>query len=364
MRANRLLVMTTHVGRRRTVEEKHQRATLPPQVVLYQIACGHYLSRALALAAKLGVADLLKEGPRPVAQLAASTATDAGALRRVLRLLVSAGVFAESENCEFALTPLSECLRADVPGSARAMAMLFGGVRIQESWADLEYCVRTGEPAFRKRGIVDHFAEMAKDPAETATFDAAMADFTRLAAMAVAATYDFSTLRTLVDVGGGNGALLIGILQAHPHLQGVVFDQVHAVERARAQIAAAGLSERCQATAGDFFAEVARGGDAYLLKHVIHDWEDARALVILRNCRRVMAPGAKLLLVEGVYPQRIDQSLTSRGAAANDVNMLVCTGGRQRSEREFRDLYAAAGFRLTRIVPTPARVAVIEGEPA
>ena len=236
-------------------------------------------------------------------------------------------------------------------------------VRIQEAWADLEYCVRTGDPAFRKRGIVDNFAEMARDPETTAVFDMAMADFTKIAAIAVAANYDFSALRTVVDVGGGNGALLIGILDAHPHLHGVVFDQEHAAARAREQIAARGLAARCQAVGGDFFAEVPSGGDGYLLKHVIHDWDDERATTILRNCRRAMAPTGTLLLVEGTYPPRVDQSLASRGAAANDVNMLVNTGGRQRSEEEFRSLFAAAGFTLTRIIPTPINVSVIEGKP-
>jgi len=343
------------------MEPKSPRSTLPPQAVLYQMAVGHYLSRALHLAAKLGIADFLQDGPRSAEQLAAATEMHAPSLQRVLRLLVSVGVFEEQENGDFAQTELSRCLCGDVPGSARAMAMLFGGVRIQDSWRELEYCVRTGEPAFRKRGVADPFVEMAKDPGEAANFDAAMADFTRLAAMAVAATYDFSSLGTIVDVGGGNGALLIGILAAHPHLRGIVFDQAHAVRSAQREIARAGLAERCEAVAGDFFAEVPRGSDAYLLKHVIHDWNDERAQAILANCHRAMAANGKLLLVEGVYPARIEQSLGSRGAAANDVNMLVNTGGRQRSEEEFRALYDRAGFTLTRIVPTPGNVSVIEG---
>ena len=343
------------------MEPKPSRSTPPPQAVLYQMAIGHYLSRALHLAAKLGIADFLQDGPRSAEQLAAATETDTSSLRRVLRFLVSAGVFEERDDGGFALTDLSQCLRGDAPGSSRAMVMLFGGERVQTAWGDLEYCVRTGEPAFRKHGISDHFAEMAKDPAEAARFDAAMADFTRLAAVAVAASYDFSALRTIVDVGGGNGALLIGILGAHPHLRGVVFDQPHAVQRAQRQIEEAGFAERCEAVAGDFFAGVPRGGDAYMLKHVIHDWNDERALAILRNCHDAMPANGKLLLVEGIYPARIDQSLASRGAAANDVNMLVNTGGRQRSEGEFRALYDAAGFGLTQIVPTPGNVSVIEG---
>jgi SAM-dependent methyltransferase len=191
-----------------------------------------------------------------------------------------------------------------------------------------------------------------------------MADFTKLAAIAVAATYDFSPFRTIIDVGGGNGALLLGILRANPDLEGIVADRPEVAERAEREIAASGLAKRCRAVAVDFFSEVPGGADAYVLKHVIHDWDDERARTILANCRRVIPPNGKLLLIEGVYPPRIDDSLESRGAAANDVNMLVATGGRQRSEDEFRSLYSAAGFRLTRIVPTPARVSVIEGVPA
>ena len=340
-----------------------ERPALPPQMALYQMAIGHYLSRALHLAAKLGVADLLKDGARRAEELAEATDTHAPSLRRVLRFLASVGVFEEREDGRFALTALAECLRADLPGSSRAMVLLFAGIGIQDSWKELEWCVRTGEPAYRKRGATDPFAEMAKDPAQAANFDAAMADFTKMTAVAVAAAYDFTPLRTLVDVGGGNGALLLGILKAYAHLQGVVADRADVVERAKKEIAASGLGARCRAVAIDFFREVPGDADAYVLKHVIHDWDDGRARTILANCRRVVPPNGRLLLVEGVYPPRIDGSPESRGAAANDVNMLVSTGGRQRSEAEFRSLYSAAGFRLTKIVPTPARASVIEGVP-
>jgi SAM-dependent methyltransferase len=335
---------------------------LPPQLALYQMAVGHYFSRAIYLSAKLGIADLLKDGPRDYRDLAKLTETHAPSLNRVMRLLASAGVFAEHENGKFALTPMGECLRSGVPGSSRAMAMLFAGDRVQQNWQDLEYCVRTGEPAYRRRGITDPFADPLRTPEESATFDAAMADFTKLAAVAVAATYDFSAFSTIVDVGGGNGALLIGILKANSSLRGIVYDQPAAALRATEQIEGNGLAERCRAVGGDFFRDVPSGADAYLLKHVIHDWDDTRAVTILKNCHRAMAPNGKLLIVEGVYPPRIEHSTESRGAAANDVNMLVSTGGRQRSEAEFRALYDTSGFKLTRIVPTLARVCVIEGE--
>ena len=177
------------------------------------------------------------------------------------------------------------------------------------------------------------------------------------------ARYHSHCYRPLVDVGGGNGTLLVGILKANPSVHRIVYDQPAAAARATIQINDTGLDTRCRAVGGDFFKEVPAGGDAYLLKHVIHDWDDTRAIEILKNCRRVMGTEGKLLIIEAVYPPRIDQSVESRGAAANDVNMLVMTGGRQRSESEFRALYDAAGFRLARIVPTSARFAVVEGVP-
>jgi hypothetical protein len=338
-------------------------APLPPGAILYQLSIGHYVSRALHLAAKLRIADLLAGGARSAAELAAKTGTDAAALRRVLRLLASTGVFAEQEDGAFALTPLGEMLRSDVAGSARAMVLLFAGIGIQDSWKELEYCVITGQPAFRKRSPDgDAFSHFDEEQAKI--FDAAMATFAPQTAAAIAAAYDFSRFGHVVDVGGGNGALLIGILGAHPALRGTVFERPQAAEGAKRRISEAGLAARCSVAAGDFFESLPAGGDAYLIKHVIHDWDDEPATAILRNVRRAMKDGATLLVAEGVYPPRIDTSLASRGAAANDVNMLVSTGGRQRSEEEFRSLYDAAGFALTKVVPTlsPA-VSLIEGAP-
>ena len=334
-------------------------------LALYWMGVGHYHSRALGLAAKLGIADRLAEGPRDAQEIAKALDLNASALRRVLRLLASVGVFEEQANGAFALTPIGELLRSEVPSSMRASVTLFAGTAIQDSWKELEYCVRTGEPAFRKASPdADAFAQMARDPEAAANFDKAMATFAPQTAAAVAAAYDFSGFATLADVGGGNGALLIGLLKANPRLRGIVFDQPHVAERARENLRSEGFADRCAVAGGSFFDGVPAGADAYLLKHVIHDWNDERATAILRNVRAAMGSDATLLIVEGVYPPRIDQSLESRGAAANDVNMLVCTGGRQRSEEEFRDLYAASGFSLTRVVPTPARVCVIEGVPA
>jgi hypothetical protein len=349
------------------IEQKVTQPASSPQMTLYHMAVGHYLSRAVCLSAKLRIADLLKDGPRHFQDLAQATGTDAQSLNRVMRLLVSAGVFEEKENSTFGLTTLGECLREDVPGSARALVLMFAGNWQQDAWKDLEYSVRTGEPSFRKRGFDNLFTEIAQNPEEAANFDAAMADFTRPIAAAAAAVYDFSSLRTLVDVGGGNGALLIGILKANLHLRGTVFDQPNVVERANKQIALGGVAERCQTIGGDFFKEVPRGADAYIIKHIIHDWSDDLALTILRNCHNAMGANGKLLIVEGLYPTSIDQSVGSRSAVASDVNMLVNTGGRQRSVLEFRSLFEGAGFELTRILPTQPdtafAVSVIEGVP-
>ncbi len=337
-------------------------SALPAPLLLHYMATGHYLSRALFLAAKLGIADQLKDGPRHYGEVAKATETHAPSLNRVMRLLASQGVLEEQEHGKFALTPIGELLRRDAPGSMRASVMLFAGVGIQDSWKELEYCVQTGEPAFRRTSPgADAFSSIAQNPEQAAIFDEAMATFAPMTSAAVAAAYDFSTFGKVADIGGGNGALLIGILNANPGVRGIVFDLPHAADKARSKIAAAGLESRCQVVGGDFFKEVPPGADAYMLKHVIHDWDDSKALAILRNCHRAMSTDGKLLIVEGIYPARIDQSLVSRGAAGNDVNMLVCTGGRQRSETEFRSLYDRAGFKLVKIVPTPARVNVIEG---
>lgn len=341
-----------------------QTPPLPPQLMLYQIGIGHYLSRALYVAAKLKIADLLRDGPLNHKEIASRTGTHAPSLNRVMRLLASIGVFSEEPGGKFALTELSQCLRTDLPGSMRASVMLFTGIGIQDAWKELEFCVQTGQPAFKRTSPNgDPFTRIQLDPEQAAIFDEAMAAFTAQTAIAVAAAYDFSRCRKVVDVGGGSGALLIGILKAVPALRGIVFDLPHGTERARRSIADAGLESRLEAVGGDFFKEVPAGADTYLIKHVIHDWDDEHALDILRNCRRAMNPQSKLVIVEGIYPERIVQSLECRGAAANDVNMLVSTGGRQRSESEFRALYEDAGFKLSKIIPTPARVALIEGEP-
>jgi hypothetical protein len=275
---------------------------VPLGVALSQMAIGHYVSRALYLAAQLGLADLLKDGPRDGRDLAAATQTHAPSLARVLRLLASVGVFEEHKGGSFALAPLGELLRDDVPGSLRALVLLLAGIGVQDCWKDIEYCVRTGDPAFRRTvpDAADVFTLSAADQEATALFDRAMATFAPQTAAAVAAAFDFSGFARVADVGGGTGGLLIGILKAYPGLAGIVFDQPHTAERARQQVAAAGLAGRCQVVGGSFFDEVPPGADAYLLKHVLVFWNDERASAILKNCRAAMPAHGQVLIVEDV----------------------------------------------------------------
>ncbi len=333
---------------------------LPPPIALFRLATGFYVSSALYVAAKLGIADLMSDGPVASAELATAAGVHAGALHRVMRLLVSAGVFSEEAEGKFTLTPIGACLQSRGPGSVRSGILLFGGLT-QKAWGELLYCVETGNQGFMQAYGKDSFAYMEEHPELAAMFDEAMASFTRQIVAAVAGTYDFSSFGAIMDVGGGNGELLAGILKANPALRGVLFDQPHVIERARKKIGDLGLADRCSLVSGDFLKEMPSGCDAYMFKHVIHDWNDEQAAAILRSCHRAAKPGATLLIVEGVYPARIDQSETSKGVTGNDVNMLVCTGGRVRSENEFRALFEAAGFRFSGIVPTQSRVSVVEG---
>ena len=250
---------------------------VPPPFVLFRMVTGYYVSRAIYVAAKLGIADLLADGARGHDELAEATGTQADSLRRVLRLLASAGVFTEEKDGKFALTPIGACLRSRVPGSMRAAALLFGSIT-QQAWGDLLHGVETGGPAFRRAFGMEPFDYMAAHPDEAANFHAAMANFTRHIATEVAAAYDFSPFRRVVDVGGGNGALLAGILGANPTLTGIVFDLPDVAARASEQMRELGLADRCEIVGGDFLEQVPGGGDAYLLKHVIHDWNDERAI--------------------------------------------------------------------------------------
>lgn len=346
-----------------TQQQQAAQASLPPQLALFQMITGHYLSRAIYVAAKLGIADFLHPGPRHYEELAEATKTHAPSLKRLLRLLAGAGVFAEKEDGLFALAPIGEWLRTGIPGSRHAVALLFAGSMQYQSWSELLYSVQTGEIAFDRAFGMNAFQYIGQHPEEAVIFNEAMTGSSLQAAGAVTAAYDFSVFGKIADIGGGHGVLLAAILKANPNLRGILFDLPHATEGGKNQMERAGLAERCEVVPGDFFQAVPGGADAYILKSVIHDWDDVHSVTILKNCRRAMASGGKLLLVEIALAERIDASAANLIATGSDVNMLVNVGGRERTEAEFKALFEAAGFQLTRIVATQSLMSMLEGVP-
>ena len=332
-----------------------------PAATLLHLMTGYRAMQALYVAARLGIADLLKDGARGSEELARATGADARALHRLLRALASHGVFGEDADGRFAPSELGALLRSDVPGSLRAAAIFFGDERNWHAWGKLERSVMSGEPVRGPRGTQAFLEESARDPEGAALFNAAMTSLTSAFDAAVTAAYDFSRLGTLVDVGGGQGAVISSILAANPALRGILFDIPPVIESARGRIGEAGLAGRCELVAGDFFASVPAGGDAYVLKWVIHDWDDEHSVAILGSCRRAMARDGRLLLVERVVPERDDQSADTQGIVLGDLNMLLWTGGRERTAAEYRALLASGGFTLARIVPTATQLSIIEG---
>ena len=330
-----------------------------PDVQLQLLVSGHWIAQAIAVAAELGIADLLADGPRSSDDLAQAAGCQSGALYRLLRALAGLGIFTEVEPKRFALTPMAETLGADAPASLRNWAMHACGDAQWRTWGQLGNSVRTGQPSFKHVHGMDNRQYRAQHPAAAAIFDAGMTSLATQVANAVVEAYDFSALGTIVDVGGGHGALLIAILSANPELRAVLFDLPRVVEGAREPLLAAGILDRCEIVGGDMFDTVPAGGDAYVLSRVIHGWDDDRSVVILANCRRVMGRQSKLLLVQEVIPPGDSFAY----GKLSDLNMLVSPGGQERTEAEYRALYAAAGFTLTRVIPTRSRINVIEGTP-
>jgi hypothetical protein len=326
---------------------------------LLQMMTGYWVSQALYVSARLRIADLLVDGPRDVAALAAAAGADPAALYRVLRALASVGVFTETSRQTFALTPLADLLRSDVPGSMRALALLYADEQYR-AWEALLHSVQTGTPAFDQRFGMPYFDYLAQHAEADAVFNAAMTGWSNQVARAVAESYDFSGLTTIVDVGGGYGALLTSILLRTPSAQGVLFDQPHVIDNAIHHLDEAGIAGRCTAVGGDFFAAVPAGGDAYVLAQILHDWDDERSVAILSNIRRVMPQHGKLLVVELVIPPGNAPSF----GKWLDVHMLVLLSGRERTEAEYGALFGQAGFRLTQVIPTGPGPSIVEACPA
>ena len=329
---------------------------LPPFVRIVQMATAYRFSRALYVAVELGIADQLKDGAKSAEDLAAATQTNADALFRLLRALATVGVFAEAGPREFALTPLSDVLRSDVPGSVRPLVLMLAGDVHWSVYKELGYSVRMGQPAFDHVFGQELWDYLSGHPELSMLVDQTMTVATRMVWPFIAGAYDFSKFETIIDIGGGAGELLAAILKQHKRPRGIVFDLPHAIEHARA---AALLPEgRGELIAGSFFEAIPAGGDLYLMKMVVHDWPDEKARVILQKCRHAMSAKGTLLLIEGVVTSDPSSNLLK----SSDLEMLVLQNGRERTEEEFRNLLASAGFQLIRIIPANV-TSIIEASP-
>ena len=326
---------------------------------MLQIISGFWISRSVYVIGKLGIPDLLQTGPKTAEELAAATNTDAPSLFRILRALVSVGVLKSAEGGRFAQTPLSETLVTDAPGSLRWFAISELGQEHYPAWGNLMHSVKTGEIAFDNFFGVDVWKYFQQNPEDAAVFNNSMSNVTAAANEAITSLYDFSQFGKIVDVGGGHGGLITAILQKNPGVKGILFDAPQVIEGAQSKIAAAGLADRVETVAGDFFKSVPEGGDAYIMKWIIHDWDDEKSNTILRNCRNQMKANGKLILVDCVVPET-DEPHFSKFI---DLNMLVMTGGKERTENEFAQLLADAGFKLVRVIHTDLPTSIVEAEP-
>ena len=323
--------------------------------LLKQIFDGSWITQAVWVAAELGIADILSNGPCSIEDLADKTNTKSNALYRVMRALASAGIFVQEPDGRFLLTPAAGLLRSDVPKSQRFFAIMMGA-EFHGAWGELLHTVRSGEPGWQKRFGTPAFQYMIEHPERHKIYDSAMGGYGRAEGEAMLDAYDFSAFQTVMDVGGGSAMLLAAILNRYPDLKGILFDLPPVADRARSSISDAGLSDRCRIEGGDFLASVPAGADAYIMQHIIHDWDDSEAISILRNCREAMNPDSRILLVETVIPTGNEPCF----GKWLDLMMLL-VGGRERTEQEYRQLFSAAGLMLTRVIPTALEVSIIEG---
>lgn len=321
------------------------------------------MTQAVCVAAELGVADLLDDAGRHVDALAGATGCDAGSLHRLLRALASLGLCAEHEDGSFTITPSGLLLRTNSPDSVRSWAR-FCGTHLWPVWGELLYSVRTGASARERLLGTQGFAHLERNAKTAALFNEAMAEHTRLVATQVVQAYDFGPVRWLVDIGGGHAELLIEALKAHSQMRGTVVDLPHAERGATRALEDAGVADRGDFCVGDFFEAVPAAADRYLLKSILHDWDDEHSVKILSCCRRAMARHSRLLLVERIMPERVQALHTHKAVVRADLSMLVGPGGRERTEAQYAALLATADLRLARIVPAGFGYSYVEAAPA
>lgn len=331
---------------------------LSPPDVMRNLAIGYWVARLVHVAAKLRLADLLKGGPRTPEDLATSTGVQPLALYRVLRALASVGVFAETTGRRFKLTPLAATLQTGVPASRHGWALMINENWMWDAWKELLHGVKTGEVPFLKAHGVPIFEYFEKHPEDLQVFGESMTSLSKTENPTVAAAYKFSEIRTLVDVGGGHGSLLATILKANPKLKGVLYDQPSVIARAQKDqhVTAKGIADRCRLESGNFFEAVPKSGDVYIMKSILHDWNDEACVKILANCRDAMNEKGKVLVVDNVIAPGNDPGW----GKLLDIQMLII-GGRERTRKEFATLFAAAGLKLTRVVPTKCPLSIVEG---
>jgi len=328
---------------------------------LLRLLNGGWAAQTISAATELGIADLLASGVERPGDLARATGSHEPSLRRLLRALASLGLCEEREDGAFRPTALGGLLEDRAPTSLRGMA-LYGRYK-RAVWERLAHSVRTGDSANPVVHGASVFEHLDRDAAAAELFDRAMTETTRVIAQAVVAAYDFSGCARVVDVGGGYGELLAAILRAAPAARGTLLERPRALDGARRSLERAGVASRCELIAGDFFEAVPGGADCYLLKRVLHDWDDERAAAILRACRCAMPARARLLVVEQILPDRMAVSPAHQEAARMDLHMLLMAGGRERTQGEYRGLLESAGFGLRRTVTAALNVSVMEGVP-
>ncbi|MCF2150816.1 acetylserotonin O-methyltransferase [Desmonostoc muscorum LEGE 12446] len=323
---------------------------------LLQMSNGTFVTQAIYVAAKLGIADLLKDGAKSSDELAKLTDVDAQSLYRMMRALCSISIFTEVDDRKFQLTPLGECLQTDIPGSMRAFAIALGEPWFWQACGSLLESIKTGKNVFENLYGMEDRSYLMQHPEIVLMLQGAINAFTTSLIPTMLASYDFSAFSKIVDVGCGQGALMVAILKANPTMKGILFDQPPIVQGAKHLLKAKGVAERCEIVGGDFLQFVPKGGDGYILKHILHICDDKNALAILKNCHQAMVDNGKLIVFEAVIPSANQPSLSKWF----DLHMLLMGDGRERTETEYRELLAAAGFMVRKVFSTQAPVDVIE----
>jgi hypothetical protein len=320
---------------------------------------GPLVAGAVSCLAQLGIPDLVDAAPKSAEELAKEIGADAQALYRLMRATASVGVLSEGPDGKFSQTPSSRVLCSNATPGLRAFAIMTGREWHGRGWSHLEYCVRTGKQAPEQIYGMHIFEFLKQNPPEARIFNDAMTELSMIDAPAVAEAYNFEGLRSIVDIAGGHGLLLATILQRNPHLRGTLYEMPHVLEGA-ANGPLKAVMERCTLACGDMFSSVPAGTDAYIMKHIIHDWPDDQCLLLLKACRKGVNPSGKLLVIDSVVRPGNDFS----PAKFLDLQMLIFPSGRERTEKQFRDLFAGAGWQLTRIIPTAASDSIVEAVPA